>query len=359
VREWLAAGRCRAFTTGYMNGISARAGELPQPWAADLDALAETDPELAIAATSTADVGPRGFERVMRAVDRLQAPASRVLRVFGYGSWYREFTLAQQVRVLEVLVRLAESGDRLAASVGVDVIPFWWHRRTEPLEVRLVEPAFRIADLAVAAEQTDIHNWHSTLRLLSPRDPARVAQILVNVMTLPSHPWRLDDGNVSVLAEAGALAPDRVMEVIGGAILDRDRRAIFGIDVYGGLFESIGLEAVRRWVAAFGSEHLHWLARHFPSPHLDAAGAVEVPPLTEWLFTECVSNQKAFDWFLMGRNGGARFWSGDQTEQKRAEMAPFLAHPLPRVREWAEYEVRSAEREAEFFRRYDEEDERL
>jgi hypothetical protein len=40
-------------------------------------------------------------------------------------------------------------------------------------------------------------------------------------------------------------------------------------------------------------------------------------------------------------------------------MAPFLAHPLPRVREWAKYEVRSAESEAEFFRRYDEEDERL
>jgi hypothetical protein len=359
VREWLAAGLCRAFAIGYMNGIANGAGGLPQAWADYLDSLAETNPELAVAATSTADVGPRGFERIIGAVDRLQAPASRVLRVFGYGPWYRELTLAQQVRVLEVLVRLAESGDRLAAGIGVDVIAFWRHRRTEPLEVPLIEPAFRLADLADGAEQADIYDWHSTLRLLCPHDPARVAQILVKVMTGPSHPWRLDDGNVGVLAEAGALAPDRVMEVIGRAILDRDRQTIFGVDDYQGLFESISLEAVRRWVAAFGSEHLHWLARHFPSPRLDAAGAVEVPPSTEWLFTECVSNQKAFEWFLMGRNRGAGVWLGDQTAQKRAEMAPFLTHPLPRVREWAEYQVGSVEREAEFFRRCDEEDERL
>ncbi len=58
----------------------------PQLWAKDLNALVEIDPEYAVAATSAADVGSRGFERIMSAVDRLQAPASRALRVFAYGA---------------------------------------------------------------------------------------------------------------------------------------------------------------------------------------------------------------------------------------------------------------------------------
>ncbi len=97
-----------------------------------------------------------------------------------------------------------------------------------------------------------------------PARSARVAQIVVDVLTGPSHPWRFDTENVEMLARAGAHAPERVMEVIGRAILDRDRRAIFGIDVFAGLFEAIGLQAVRNWVAANGQDQLHWLAAAFP-----------------------------------------------------------------------------------------------
>jgi hypothetical protein len=40
-------------------------------------------------------------------------------------------------------------------------------------------------------------------------------------------------------------------------------------------------------------------------------------------------------------------------------MEAFLRHPLPRVREWAEYEVQIANREADWFGQHDEEDGRI
>jgi hypothetical protein len=179
------------------------------------------------------------------------------------------------------------------------------------------------------------------------------------VLTAIHHPWQLDDDNVAVLTEAARTAPDAVMEVIGRAILDRDRRLVFGADEFQGLFEAIGVESVRRWVAAHGREHLRWIARHLLSPTLDAEGNVTIPPLTKWLFTECDDDQRAFEWFLMGRHHMVRAWVGDQRAQKRAEMAPFLSHKVRRVREWAEYEIRSEERETAYFLQRDEEDQRL
>jgi hypothetical protein len=149
------------------------------------------------------------------------------------------------------------------------------------------------------------------------------------------------------------------MGVIGRALLDPDRRGIFGAAVYTGLFDAIGVNNVRRWVDTHGSEYLRWIARHFASPHVDDQGQVGVPPLTEWLFTNREDDQRAFEWFLMGRHSGAKVWTGDQTAETRAEMEPYLQHPLRRVREWAEYEIRSAEHEADWFRQRDEEGERL
>ena len=81
--------------------------------------------------------------------------------------------------------------------------------------------------------------------------------------------------------------------------------------------------------------------------------------MTEWLFTEREDDQEAFEWFLRGRTEGAQWRPGDHTAAKRAEMEPYLQHPLRRVREWAEAEIRFEEREAEWFQQHDEEGERL
>lgn len=361
VRAWLQADRCRQVTIPYLNGAAARGSILPSRWASELDSLAVTRPELMIMATMVADVSARGFERVVRSFDRTPAVASRLLRAFGYSGWPKELTIEQQLRILEILVRLAETGDTLASHVGVDLLRFWCHFSKRGLDSRLVPPAFTLVERAPASVEAETgYNWWEMLRLLCPYDPVRVAELVVDVMTsTSSHPWRFGKENVKVLREAARLAPDGVMEVVGLAILDRNRRAIFGIDVYHGLFETIGVHALKRWVDDHGQEHLRWIARHFGSPALEPTGQVVIPPLTHWLFTEREDDQRAFEWFLMGRHSGARMWSGNQLPRKREEMEPFRQHPLRRVQEWAAYEIQFTEREDERFRQLEDESERL
>ena len=108
-----------------------------------------------------------------------------------------------------------------------------------------------------------------------------------------------------------------------------------------------------------GGEKLRWISRHFNSPSRDARGETTLPPLTEWLFTKREDDQAAFEWFLMGRRSGARMWSGTQSAEKQAEMQPYLQHPLRRVREWAEDEIRFYVNEDARFREFEDESERL
>jgi hypothetical protein len=150
------------------------------------------------------------------------------------------------------------------------------------------------------------------------------------------------------------------MEAVGSAVLDPERRPIFGIACFHGLLEAIGLQHVAAWVELNGQEYLRWLARHFESPRLDEAQQVSIPSLTQWLFQEHEADDNAFQWFLMGRHSGTVWTSGEvDPTRKRREMEPFLGHQLRRVREWALYEIREEERFAQHFAEMDEEVERL
>src|SRR5213079_3450313 len=107
-----------------------------------------------------------------------------------------------------------------------------------------------------------------------------------------------------------------------------------------GLFETIGLQHVKEWVERHGREHLRWLSRHFSGPHLDDAGRPTIPPLAEWLFRDCESDEEAFSWFLMGQHSSGVISERDVNPTRRREqMEPFLQHDLRRVREWAQYEI--------------------
>jgi hypothetical protein len=149
------------------------------------------------------------------------------------------------------------------------------------------------------------------------------------------------------------------MDAVGSALLDPQRRRVFGVAVFHGLFEAIGVPQVEAWLERRGREYLRWLARHFPSPYLDESHCPVVPPLTDWLFRIHEADDEAFEWFLAGRHSGKSWQQEDiNPARRREELRPFLEHELRRVREWAESEIRHDEREAAFFRDLSEEDDR-
>lgn len=360
IRAWLTADTVRPLVLAYLGGLAARAGELPPDWASDLDTLVDRHPELAIEATTAADRGTRGLERILGAVARMRKPVAWLLRGLLFAGWGERLSAVDRGRILAALVRLASAGESGAVRVGLEMIDFWWHDR-RALDAEVVQVGFELAALGPGADATHegLYHWQRVLGLLAPHDPGRVAELVVELITGSDHPWRFGDENAEVLAGAARSAPREVMEVIGQAILDPARRVIFGIDVFHGVFEAVGVDEVRRWVETHGSDTLPWVARHLASPAVDQAGEVVVPPVTDWLFTERAADREAFEWFLMGRHSGV-FVSGDNLVEKRKEaMAPFLSHQSPRVREWAEYEVGSAERHAEWFERHKADDERV
>lgn len=361
IRAWLRTDQCRKLAIPYLNGCAARESGLPDHWAAELDSLAPCRAEVAIIATLTADVSARGYHRVLSALDHLVSSAARLLRGFAHGGWPAVLDITQKTMILSRLIGMSDAGDVNAPIVGMDLIRMWCHIAKTPLNSHLVPSAFELAARAPRyAQAQNEYNWRETLRLLCPHDPVRVAEIVLDVMTSPDiHPWQFGNENVSLLTQGAALAPDQIMEVVGRYILNRQRRSMFAISVYHGLFEAIGVDAVRRWVDKHGRENLRWITRHFASPRRDANGIITIPPLTQWLFTEREADQEAFEWFLMGRQSGARMWSGNQSAEKQAELQPFLQHPLRRVREWAQDEIRFFANEDARFHEFEDESERL
>jgi hypothetical protein len=78
------------------------------------------------------------------------------------------------------------------------------------------------------------------------------------------------------------------------------------------------------------------------------------------LLTEYQNDDEVFRAFLLGRHALETFWGLASARYGDFELkySPYLKHPLPRVRDWAQHEMENArqmirwdeEREAEFDR---------
>ena len=115
----------------------------------------------------------------------------------------------------------------------------------------------------------------------------------------------------------------------------------FGMWVFPGLFEAIGLPVVKDWVRKHGARYAKYIARHVESPAVDQDGKPSIPPLTEWLLTEFEENKEVFSSFCAGRHSfETRFGHArDHRAEIETQVRPFLNHRLRRVREWAQYEL--------------------
>jgi len=361
VQGWLKGGRCNSVTVGYLTGVAARGGALPDDWASFLDALAADQPEPTSLATLSADVSERGLERLLGLLGRLPAPASRYLLQLGFGAWLRVVGASQRVRIATALIRLADEGDPGAVHVALDIIGMWAHVDPKAISDEMAALALNLASRPLPdGRRGDNHLWLKVLEVLCPFYPREVAEVMLARITDPasSFVWR-DEESVAVLVRAAEREPVAVMEEIGKVLLDRERRAIFGVSNFDGLFEAVGMQHVQAWLEQHGQEYLRWMARHFRRPYLDEAGRPVVPALTEWLFREHEDDDEAFRWFLMGSHSGeVRSESQVNPERKKLEMQPYLAHELRRVREWAQSEIREEVRFDEWFKEMDEEQDR-
>jgi hypothetical protein len=149
---------------------------------------------------------------------------------------------------------------------------------------------------------------------------------------------------LNLLEQLATNYPNEVMEAVGAQALHSINKNSFFLRSYRGLFESIGLDTVRRWIQRVGAQGAQAIARHVFSPSPTADDPVYVPPLTEWLLTEFEDDERMFNEFCVGRHASESYWGsiGSYFIGVEEQMQPYLKHPLRRVREWAQYEISNA-----------------
>jgi hypothetical protein len=361
ITGWLHSGRCGAVAVNYLVGASSRTNGLSPEWVAELDRCAAAQPALAARVTLAADPTARGFRRLVGLLDRLPAPRSAFLHHLGYPQWVRILSADDRAQVLTALLEPGQSDDRFANEVALDLVANWSEHGKEPLQPGLVMPLLTVVQRVLThPDRVQEYCWQLAMRLLAPHQPEPVIAALADTLasTRPGPPGRTDT-TLELLIELAGAHPQAVMHEVGRAILDPQRRPIFGALIFRGLFEAIGLPVVQGWVELHGNEQVRWIARHIASPYLDDVARPIVPPLTAWVLESFEADERVFRDFCMGRHG-FEFRSGpvESREELERRLRPFRDHPLRCVREWVDYELVHRDWEARVDAQMDDEHER-
>ena len=147
------------------------------------------------------------------------------------------------------------------------------------------------------------------------------------------------------------------MEAIGEKMLDESSRMHFFFAMHKGLFAALPVDVVKAWLKHVGVEGARHIARHLPTPNVDENGAAVVPELSEFVLREFESDDRTFQEFCAGVNSH-KSYLGDiasQVESEGALAKRFLTYPLNRIKQWARLEAQSSTKEAEMWRRVEEE----
>lgn len=381
VYNWLSEGRSHDFVLGYLDGLRISQQGLTEIWSKRLDEIATKYPLYVALASLKADVSRNGFRRIMKIMPILTAHSSRIFSRFAVGHWRNVLVDDDMAEILLALQHRAEGGETEACQVAFELLNLWTNRGgdqtkeptenpvlrahsliLQPASDSMIEPIYRLAAIAQQRSvQIDDFDFEIAIRLLANDRPEQSAELLVQSLTdMPNHSLTRRESSVQVLSDLAQCHPASVMEAVGSAIMDQRRRIYFGLMVFRGLFESIGMETVQPWVKEHGEESAVWIARHLQSPGVDEKSVPFIPPLTEWFMTEFEHSDQVFNAFCAGRHSGEVHWGdpSDRTINIEASVAPFHHHPLRRVREWVQYELEEHRHEIQFQRWFNDRSER-
>jgi hypothetical protein len=221
-----------------------------------------------------------------------------------------------------------------------------------------------IGQLAIQQDfSVDSYDWGLVMNKVAAVQPLETINVLAEaIASRNSGMLEVQDKSVEILIGLSSSHHSKsVMNALGKYLLHPEHGLIFKIKVYRGLFEAIDIHDVTEFIRQNGSEAAKAIARHLASPKLNEGGEPDIPPLTMWLLKNFENEDKVFSAFLAGRHAfEARYGNPkDREASVRKLVEPFVNNPLRRVREWAEYEVKSIEWEIETDKRFQEDVERL
>jgi hypothetical protein len=180
--------------------------------------------------------------------------------------------------------------------------------------------------------------WGNVLFKAAPTNPPLAVHLACQ--TLVSDNFQFSDQAKNLVSQFGSSYPELVMEEVGNLMLGDETGWRFFSRKYP-FFTALPTEVVITWLGKHGAPGARKLARHLPRPYLDN-GSPSLHPLTEFVLRQFESDDHTFSEFCAGIHS-FQMYAGDiaaAKEREANEAKQFLDHPLRRVREWAQLEMK-------------------
>lgn len=326
------------------------------PINARLDVLQRTQPEVTFYLSQAIGDAGKAFERTLQMVSENRL-SPLFLKNFTMWVGNRRTDLSEVRAAVDVILPYVQSGYRGSAETAIEFIAYQYHSETRPdapvLDAEFDELAWFVAEQTVT-DEIGVDFWWGEIvkRSMATVGPERSANLLIEALTGSNfHIQEISDQLLGQLAKAH---PDIVLDALGKLILDEQNSWKFNVSRFS-VFLSLPMDAIARWLDKTGVKGALAVARHVPAPSVTSEGAPSLHPLTELLLEKFGENESVFAEFTAGVHS-LQSYMGDiagQKEQEAKNAEKFLNHRLPSVRRWADIEIGSAKRDAEYFRAQD------
>ena len=350
-----------ALARGYVEQISAARSDLHQQLNLALDQLQLEAPRAAYAVLLAAGEEVHKVERVFAIVDR-GGIEPELLQGLEYGVRGKPIEEGDLLGAISRLLRAMDEGNERAAAAAVHLAYMWLSSRDWASGATLTEVSAPLREalrgllertLAGGGRQPTF--WVDLADRLVAIDTDAGLAVLGKALTTRD-PSTKDQAERS-LGKLAACSPEKVMDTIGDALLGPGGGTVFCTESFAALRDAVPDSVVLEWVERHGIPAACAIAEYLPLPLENELGEVVVPHLTETILDRYGDDQRVFHAFVAGTNRG-QWYGGDIASafDRETRVARSLTtHRLRRVREWASIRVRSSTREAEHWRRFEQE----
>ena len=337
---WLQAGVCGGFLSGFLQGIARRCGCLPPRWSHQLDQVARAHPQLVADLTLSSEQSETGLSRLLVLLRRGQIRPASTFRL-AFNSWTGAVELVGKAEVVNGLLHVPHGARAESLTVALKLGQVWGSFGKAPFS-RDLSTVFVTVLAHTLGGTSETDAWVDVLTSLGRSEPIRALDLAAQALVRKTSGYGMpSELLLPLLKELSTAHPTEAMKLVGELLLEPTHSQMFGVLKFDGLFDAIGVDAVRAWIKDKNSEVVALIARHLNSPSVES-GCPVVPPVTEWLFQEYWMDTRIFDAFCAGRHafeiqvGTAR----DRRAALNALVEPFRHDNREWVRKWAEYEER-------------------
>jgi len=350
-----------ALARGYVEQISAARSDLHERLNLALDQLQLELPRAAFDVLLLAGEEVHKVERVFAMVDR-GVIEPELLQGLEYGVRGKPIEEVDLLGAISRLLRAMDQGNERAAAAAVHLAYMWLSSRgwasggnlTE-VSATLREALRGLLERTLAGKGREPTFWVDLADRLVAIDVDAGLAVLGKALTTRD-PNTKDQAERS-LGKLAAWSPEKVMDTIGDALLGPGGGTVFCTESFAALRDAVPDSVVIGWVERHGIPAACAIAEYLPLPFENELGEAVVPHLTETILDRYSDDQRVFHAFVAGTNRG-QWYGGDIASafDREAKVArSLMSHRLRRVREWAVIRMRSSTREAEHWRRFEQE----